>query len=105
MQAIEHVLRVAVVAFGFVVSTIAGFLLSVNVGLLGFQDHWSAQSATIAFGVELAALVVLAAGAALFLRVPGTHPAVAGRAAGHAGAKAGGRFLRVADHPPRAASR
>ena len=45
---------VAVVAFGFVVSTIAGFLLSVNVGLFGFQDTWSASFATMAFGVELA---------------------------------------------------
>ncbi len=69
---------VAVVAFGFVVSTIAGFLLSVNVGLFGFQDTWSAPFATMAFGVELATLVVLAAGAALCLR---GSPALAPRSA------------------------
>ncbi len=58
----------AAVASGFVVSTIAGFLLSVNVGLFGFQDTWAAPYATMAFGVELATLVVLASGAALCLR-------------------------------------
>ncbi len=68
----------AVVAFGFVVSTIAGFLLSVNVGLFGFQDTWSAPYATMAFGVELATLVVLTTGAALCLR---GSPALAPRSA------------------------
>jgi hypothetical protein len=57
----------ALCSFGFVASTIGGFLLSVNVGLFGFQDSWSAPYATMAFGVEVAALAVLALGGALCL--------------------------------------
>ncbi len=55
----------AVLAFGFVASTIAGFLLSVNVGLFGFQDSWSSAYAGMAFTVEVADLVVLVAGGLL----------------------------------------
>jgi uncharacterized sodium:solute symporter family permease YidK len=55
----------AVVCFGFVVSTVAGFLLSVSVGLFGFQDSWSAPWAKGAFALEVAAAVVLAVGGAL----------------------------------------
>lgn len=57
----------ALVAFGFVASTIGGFLLSVNVGLFGFQDSWSAPFAGMAFAVEVSALVLLAAGGGLCL--------------------------------------
>jgi hypothetical protein len=41
-----------------------GFLLSVNVGLLGFQDSWSAPFATTAFTDEAVGVVVLFAAAA-----------------------------------------
>ena len=77
---------IALASFGFVASTIGGFLLSVDVGLFGFQDSWSAPFATMAFGVELAALVVLAAGAALCLR---RSPAVGSSPAPAAGATGG----------------
>jgi hypothetical protein len=53
------------VAFGFVASTIGGFLLSVNVGLFGFQDGWGAPWAGNAFAIEVAALVLLAIGGVL----------------------------------------
>jgi len=66
------------VAFGFVASTIGGFLVSVSVGLFGFEDGWSAPYAGGAFAVEIAALVVLATGGSLgYLgsrRGPGTGP-------------------------------
>lgn len=55
----------ALILFGFAASTIGGFLLSVNVGLFGFRDSWSAPFATEAFGLEVASLVVLVLGAAL----------------------------------------
>jgi hypothetical protein len=58
----------ALVALGFVASTIGGFLLSVTVGLFGFKDSWSAPYAQMAFGIEIAALVVLAVGGGLCLR-------------------------------------
>jgi hypothetical protein len=55
----------AVIAFGFVASTIGGFLLSVTIGLFGFKDSWSAPWAGGAFVVEIAALVLLAVGGCL----------------------------------------
>jgi hypothetical protein len=79
LQAVSGlVVAVAVVAWrrvgtsllgaGFAASTLVGFLLSVNGGLFGFEDSWAAPDATLAFGVELGALVVLAAAAALSWR-------------------------------------
>lgn len=50
----------AVIAIGFVASTIGGFLLSVYFGLFGFKEVWSAPFAGVAFAVETSALVVLA---------------------------------------------
>ena len=58
----------SVAAFGFVASTIGGFLLSVNVGLFGFTDSWAAPFAAMALWVEVSALAFLATGAALCLR-------------------------------------
>jgi hypothetical protein len=49
----------AIVAAGFVASTIGGFLLSVTHGLFVFHDSWFAPYAKEAFVVELAALVSL----------------------------------------------
>ena len=52
-------LWIALVATGFVASTLVGFLLSVTQGLFGFQDSWLAPYAKSAFVLEIAALVVL----------------------------------------------
>jgi plastocyanin len=60
--------RSAGVAFGFVVSTLGGFLLSINVGLFGFKDSFSAPDAHLALLVEVAALVLLAAATGLSIR-------------------------------------
>ena len=57
----------AVIGVGFALSTIAGFLLSVAVGLFGFKDSWLAPFAKEAFTVELLAVVVLIAAAVLCL--------------------------------------
>ena len=56
------------VGAGFAVATAAGFLLSVSVGLFGFADTWAAPFAGLAFAVEIAAAVLLVAGAGLCLR-------------------------------------
>jgi len=71
----------AVIGMGFALTTIAGFLLSVAIGLFGFKDSWLAPYATQAFTIEILAVVVLLAAAALCLvgSVPharaGTTPA------------------------------
>jgi hypothetical protein len=71
----------AVIGIGFALTTIAGFLLSVAVGLFGFKDSWLAPYAKQAFTIEILAVVVLIAAAALCLvgSVPraraGTTPA------------------------------
>jgi len=71
----------AVVGMGFALTTIAGFLLSVAVGLFGFKDSWLAPYSKQAFTIEILAVVVLMAAAALCLvgSVPraraGTTPA------------------------------
>jgi len=71
----------AVVGMGFALTTIAGFLLSVAVGLFRFKDSWLAPYAKQAFTIEILAVVVLMAAAALSLvgSVPharaGTTPA------------------------------
>jgi hypothetical protein len=71
----------AVIGIGFALSTIGGFLLSVAVGLFGFKDSWLAPFAKQAFTIEVLAVAVLGAAAALCLvgSVPsartGTTPA------------------------------
>ena len=71
----------AVVGMGFALTTITGFLLSAAVGLFGFKDSWLAPYAKQAFTIEILAVVVLMAAAALCLvgSVPraraGTTPA------------------------------
>lgn len=50
---------VALAGAGYLLATMAGFLLSVNVGLFGFQDSWSASLATTAFTVEALGSVLL----------------------------------------------
>jgi hypothetical protein len=57
----------AVIGIGFALTTIAGFLVTVAVGLFGFKDSWLAPFAKQAFVIEILAVVVLAAAAALCL--------------------------------------
>ena len=52
----------ALCSLGLVVGTIGGFLLSVDVGLFGFQDSWHAPDAVMALVAESAAAVLLIAG-------------------------------------------
>jgi hypothetical protein len=59
---------VALAAAGYLLATMAGFLLSVNVGLFGFQDSWSAPWATTAFADEAAGAVLLLSAAAAAAR-------------------------------------
>jgi hypothetical protein len=71
----------ALVGLGFALTTLAGFLISVDHGLFGFKDTWLAPFAKQAFGVEVAAVVVFGLAAGLCLigspsRVrPGATPA------------------------------
>lgn len=48
----------AIVGAGFALSTLVGFLISVNYGLFGFKDSSSAPYAHMAFALELAAVIV-----------------------------------------------
>jgi hypothetical protein len=57
----------AVIGFGFALTTLAGFLLSVARGLFGFKDSWLAPYAKQAFTIEILAVVVFIAAAALCL--------------------------------------
>jgi hypothetical protein len=54
-------LLMVVAAAGFLVATIGGLLLSVYVGLFGFQDTLAAPFAGLSLAVESAGTVVLAA--------------------------------------------
>jgi hypothetical protein len=67
----------AVIGLGFALSTIAGFLLSVGVGLFGFKDSWLAPFAKESFTIEILAAVVFVAAAVLCL-VGSVHHARAG---------------------------
>lgn len=49
----------AILGAGFALSTVAGFLVSVNYGLFGFKDYWAAPYAREAFIIEISAAVVL----------------------------------------------
>jgi hypothetical protein len=72
---------VAMLGAGFAVSTMAGFLLSVAVGLFGFQDTWSAPFAREAFATESASIVALIVAAVLCLLKPArTNPTDSDRA-------------------------
>jgi hypothetical protein len=62
----------AVVGLGFALSTLAGFLLSVAIGLFGFKDSWLAPFAKEAFTIEILAAVAFVAAGVLCLA--GTVP-------------------------------
>ena len=49
----------ALIGIGFVVATVAGFLVSVTHGLFGFKDSWMAPFAKEAFTIEVVAAAVL----------------------------------------------
>ncbi len=53
----------ALAGAGYLLATMAGFLLSVNVGLFGFQDTWAAPLAMTAFAAEASGAVLLLAAA------------------------------------------
>lgn len=56
--AIRSVL-VALLGAAFALATLVGFLITVEHGLFGFRDSWSAPFAAHAFGLEIAAIAVL----------------------------------------------
>jgi hypothetical protein len=60
-------LWVGLVGAGFAVSTMMGFLLSVEIGIFGFKDTWLAPFAKQAFFIELGSDVCLVVAAALCL--------------------------------------
>ena len=53
-------LLIVVMAAGFMIATIGGLLLSINVGLFGFMDTLAAPYAGLSLGVEVAGAVLLA---------------------------------------------
>jgi hypothetical protein len=58
---------IALLGVGFAISTMVGFLLSVERGLFGFKDTWLAPFAKQAFFLEVAAIVVLVVAGTLCL--------------------------------------
>ena len=58
---------VAVLGAGFAISTMIGFLISVENGLFGFKDTWSAPFAHQAFALEIAIIGVCAIAGTLCL--------------------------------------
>jgi hypothetical protein len=50
---------VAVLGAGFALATLVGFLLSVEKGLFGFTDSWSAPFADLAFILEIVTIGIL----------------------------------------------
>ncbi len=79
--AVRHV-WVAVLGVGFVISTIAGFLLSVEVGLFGFRDTWSAPFAQEAMLIECASIVAMITAAGLCLLKPARRDLIDSNRAG-----------------------
>jgi plastocyanin len=63
----------AVLGAGFAVSTMVGFLISVEHGLFGFKDTWSAPFAHEAFALEIAIIGVSIAAGALCLMEPASE--------------------------------
>jgi hypothetical protein len=71
----------AVIGAGFAVSTLGGFLISVEHGLFGFKEQWSAPFAQLAFAIEIATIVVLVISLTLCLVGDKTNPEVNGTVA------------------------
>lgn len=62
----------ALLGVGFSASTVAGLIISIDHGLFGFRDSWSAPFARQTFAIELGAGLLLASSAALWLFAPST---------------------------------
>ena len=62
----------ALLGAGFSASTVAGLVISIDHGLFGFRDSWSAPFARETFVIELGAVLLLAGSAALWLFAPST---------------------------------
>ena len=58
----------ALLGTGMMLATLAGFLISVNYGLFGFQDSFAGSDAVGAFVVEIVSAVLCLAAAAFALR-------------------------------------
>jgi len=72
----------AVLGAGFALSTLIGFLVSVEHGLFGFKDQWAAPYGHEAFAIEIATILVLGAGIVLCLSAPEARDQGAVRLAG-----------------------
>jgi hypothetical protein len=57
----------ALLGAGFALSTLIGFLITVEHGLFGFRDQWSAPFGDQAFAIEVATIVVLGIGMTICL--------------------------------------
>jgi hypothetical protein len=63
---------IAIGGAGFALATMAGFLISVEHGLFGFTDSWSAPFAHVAFVLEIVAAAVLLVAAILSFKSSST---------------------------------
>ena len=71
----------ALIGAGTMIATLAGFLISVNYGLFGFQDSFSGSNAIDAFVVEIASALLFLAAVAFSITGRATRSASAGRPA------------------------
>ena len=55
----------ALIGAGTMIATVAGFLISVNYGLFGFQDSFAAHNSVAAFVIEIASAVLFLAAVGL----------------------------------------
>src|ERR1017187_1651453 len=55
----------ALIGAGAMIATVAGFLISVNYGLFGFQDSFAAHNSVAAFVIEIASAVFFLAAVGL----------------------------------------
>ena len=68
----------ALIGAGTMIATVAGFLISVNYGLFGFQDSFTASYGVDAFVVEIASAVLFLTAVAFSIRGRAARPASAG---------------------------
>jgi hypothetical protein len=68
----------ALVGAGTMIATVAGFLLSVNYGLFGFQDSFTASYGVEAFVVEIASAALFLTAVAFSITGRAARPASAG---------------------------
>jgi hypothetical protein len=68
----------ALIGAGTMIATLAGFLISVNYGLFGFQDSFTASYGVEAFVVEIASAVLFLTAVAFSITGRAARPASAG---------------------------